>query len=626
MAQECPICCESFSACKRKPVACARCDFMACSACVRRFLLSQTDELTCMGCRKPWDRQLLSEVLPKHFMHGGLKKWREAALFERERGMLPATVPLVAAKRELREQSACAAALSSALCAFETFYAACMLPLQRRVNSEEIVTDADMLDPRHAQLAALCATHGHPLPAEVAGFGLYIKTLNVRRRVLALRHSILRSYLHYARRHIWTGAVPLAWEDFSQEIDRGDDYGPDTDSEEEQEQATGAQAELQELRREQQALTQRLRRAGALERPRGATAGAYVAAYIRPCPVTDCRGFLSAKTYQCGVCEAKACKHCHELLPAAQAEAAAKAEATETHTCNPDNVASAELIMKETKPCPKCAVRIHKIDGCDQMWCAACHSAFSWRTGEIETHHIHNPHYYAWVREHNNGAVPREPGDQPVDECGIFFVRYDDWLRESLGLGPRNRRAFGAGAGGVAAAGPGGDRDGEALALVAISLYQLMQHCRGDELHRYALQHRQRDRNNFDLRVAYLENELSEKAFKQELHKREKRSLKAQSIHQIFDMYVNVQSDLFRNHMLVASRESVLELCAESDGLIRYANACFERCCKQYANAMPRIWRSPQICVAAADAQQTQQCYVYRIERFGTHAITPGPL
>jgi hypothetical protein len=75
------------------------------------------------------------------------------------------------------------------------------------------------------------------------------------------------------------------------------------------------------------------------------------------------------------------------------------------------------MIRKETRPCPKCGIRISKIDGCDQMWCTAegCGTAFSWNSGKIISGIIHNPHYYEWVRRNNNGAAPRNPGDIP---CG----------------------------------------------------------------------------------------------------------------------------------------------------------------------------------------------------------------
>ena len=71
------------------------------------------------------------------------------------------------------------------------------------------------------------------------------------------------------------------------------------------------------------------------------------------------------------------------------------------HVCNEDDVKSAEMIKKETRNCPKCAVPIFKTEGCDQMWCTECHTAFSWRTGLVVTGVVHNPHFYAWQ---NSGA------------------------------------------------------------------------------------------------------------------------------------------------------------------------------------------------------------------------------
>ena len=81
---------------------------------------------------------------------------------------------------------------------------------------------------------------------------------------------------------------------------------------------------------------------------------------------------------------------------------------------DPDTKATAELLSKDTKPCPKCSIPIHKLEGCDQMWCTQCHTGFSWKRGTIENR-IHNPHYYEWQRQNNGGQAPRNPGDF---ECG----------------------------------------------------------------------------------------------------------------------------------------------------------------------------------------------------------------
>ena len=85
---------------------------------------------------------------------------------------------------------------------------------------------------------------------------------------------------------------------------------------------------------------------------------------------------------------------------------------TDPHECNPNSVQSAELIKKDTKPCPNCGIRIFKISGCDQMWCTECEVTFSWNTGSILTNvHVHNPHFYERQRQINNGNIPRAPGD-----------------------------------------------------------------------------------------------------------------------------------------------------------------------------------------------------------------------
>ena len=120
--------------------------------------------------------------------------------------------------------------------------------------------------------------------------------------------------------------------------------------------------------------------------------------FIRACPVDGCTGFLSSQ-WKCGVCETWTCKECVEVI--------GKDKEAE-HTCNPDVLASAQLLKKETKPCPSCSAAIFKISGCDQMWCTQCKVPFSWKTGLKVSGTIHNPHYYQWQRQ--NGGNVQNPG------------------------------------------------------------------------------------------------------------------------------------------------------------------------------------------------------------------------
>lgn len=120
------------------------------------------------------------------------------------------------------------------------------------------------------------------------------------------------------------------------------------------------------------------------------------------CPVEDCNGFLNDKFY-CGICENKICRHCMEVK-------------LEDHECDPDKKDTVALLKKDTKPCPKCGQLIHKTNGCDQMYCIKCHTAFSWKTGAVERGAVHNPEYYRWMRE-NGQVIPRNPLDIQQDPC-----------------------------------------------------------------------------------------------------------------------------------------------------------------------------------------------------------------
>ena len=149
------------------------------------------------------------------------------------------------------------------------------------------------------------------------------------------------------------------------------------------------------------------------------------------CPVDNCRGFLDHKWF-CSLCETKICAQCNhpkkntdidededEDVATASASASANEPITEPtvnenngrtrHVCDENEKATFKLLKRDTKSCPKCAVPIHKINGCDHMWCSQCHTSFSWITGAI-MQKTSNPHYFEWLRN-NNHTIPREPGD-----------------------------------------------------------------------------------------------------------------------------------------------------------------------------------------------------------------------
>ena len=133
--------------------------------------------------------------------------------------------------------------------------------------------------------------------------------------------------------------------------------------------------------------------------------------FFMPCPALNCNGMLSTQ-YKCGICELFACHDCHEIIGL---------DKTTEHTCDPNNVASALAIKKETKQCPGCHNRIFRVEGCSQMWCTGCHTAFDWNTGrKVVSERLHNPHWLEYQRSLNGGVAPRAPGDVP---CGGICTR-----------------------------------------------------------------------------------------------------------------------------------------------------------------------------------------------------------
>ena len=126
--------------------------------------------------------------------------------------------------------------------------------------------------------------------------------------------------------------------------------------------------------------------------------------YVRKCPKNDCHGFLSTQL-KCELCSSWVCSQCREIKGNQQ---------DSPHTCDPQILESVQFLNNDTKPCPNCSALIYKIEGCSQMFCTECHVAFNWNTLRIENGAIHNPHYFEWQRQRNNGnanIIERNPND-----------------------------------------------------------------------------------------------------------------------------------------------------------------------------------------------------------------------
>ena len=100
MSQDsCSVCCENFNKSTRKEIRCGFCpninNFVACIACVKRYLLETSQNAHCMNCKHEWNRIFIYEKLPKIFLNSEYKQRRQDLIEERERSMMPATQPYV---------------------------------------------------------------------------------------------------------------------------------------------------------------------------------------------------------------------------------------------------------------------------------------------------------------------------------------------------------------------------------------------------------------------------------------------------------------------------------------------------------------------------------------------------
>lgn len=284
-------------------------------------------------------------------------------------------------------------------------------------------------------------------------------------------------------------------------------------------------------------------------------------AVLCPCPQEACRGFVTRREYTCGVCEHKVCGKCHVSLGS---------EDTEPHACSEADIQTAALILKTSKPCPNCAARIHKIEGCDQMWCTHCNTPFSWCTGEkIRGSAIHNPHFYDWIRQNPNTAIAAATtGGANNNNC--------DGLPEMVYVNRHTHLVFKK------------DRDfvrfvmevhRECSHLLHVTLRRNTGERNGEELFR----------ENLDLRFKWLQNRLTDKAFEMNLHRRYKAKLVLQRTDQVYDLIVTLCSDVF--HRLLRENADTHEIRQafrqEFQEIFEYANTCFDKLAKVYKVKMP---------------------------------------
>jgi len=375
----CGVCCETVA----KAVRCS-CEFDACVACAKRYLLESHEDPHCMSCRRAWGREDLKNNFGPTFVSTTYKKHRENILFERERAMLPATQSRL---ENYRMEKNLAVSI-----------------LEKKKKASELRRKIMILD------------------AEV-------------RDEIALRARLVRSRWEVGEIGTVAAAASVA-------VDR----------------------------------------------------------ILCGCPEDGCVGFLRSSDHACGACGKKACPRCN--LPM-----------TDEHECREDDIATAKIIRKETKPCPKCHAPIYRASGCPQMFCTQCQCVFDWGTGLEQTHGVvHNPHYFDWLAK--NGR-PRDD-HRGRQACG--FTRLYDLLTAARHVvGPEDRATLWFH---VRKAG----------------------HLRAQDVPRLPAPGDRAD--HLELRLQFLDKKITETAFKTAVQREEKKRTRQIELRQIMETYVAAVLDL----------------------------------------------------------------------------------
>ena len=282
--------------------------------------------------------------------------------------------------------------------------------------------------------------------------------------------------------------------------------------------------------------------------------------FILACPNPDCRGYLST-AYKCEICQLHTCSKCLEVIGYSKQD---------EHVCNEDSVLSAAAIRKDTKSCPTCGERIFKISGCDQMWCPPCGTAFSWKTGAVDTGHVHNPHFYQAQRALNGGAIPRNPGDIL---CGGLMSWYN-FRRRLL-----NRVEC------------------PTIRQRLTALYQAVTNLTNDILVQTRVRIRTYGQTE-DLRVAYLLGEKTKDEVASTIARQDRLRQKYTELLHVYELLSVVGIELFTNlangpdedtQLLTAQAEAAL---AQYDGLRIMCNEQLQQTSITYSQAVPQWERN----------------------------------
>jgi hypothetical protein len=300
--------------------------------------------------------------------------------------------------------------------------------------------------------------------------------------------------------------------------------------------------------------------------------------YILPCTHADCKGTLiseehnEAGNYVCVICTGVTCSRCNMMLhePA--------------HECDPDVLKTVKMLESSSKPCPTCSVRIHKISGCNQMFCTLCKCVFDWATLKIERGFMHNPHYLEWRKTNRDTGIEDSANldDPNIQHCQLT-LDVGIWLWRLIGTMshiPQMEQLMDTHFPNTTDTTDIRDQIGN-LVRVAV-------HHRHYTLPRLDRVEYTADTNR-DVRLKLLSNEMSEEDFKKMAQRRSKKILLDCEHRQIIYTFVAGMDDLVlavRNNQ-DRTIEDIIQMIASVIDLEDYVDQCMSAVCTAY-HVQPR--------------------------------------
>jgi len=101
--EECQICADKYNNSNRKEIKCLFCNYSSCRNCYEQYLLQSNDSI-CMNCKAIWNREFLDKNFTKVFLKGKYKKRREEVLMERQKALLQSTLPIAEIRSEAKKR------------------------------------------------------------------------------------------------------------------------------------------------------------------------------------------------------------------------------------------------------------------------------------------------------------------------------------------------------------------------------------------------------------------------------------------------------------------------------------------------------------------------------------------